>query len=102
MTELNMDQIKSFYKLATDEDAVSKEKLENFLANLPNEGDRTGLNILAKIAKTTDIDSFITMVTENELPPIDLSAEEMELLMGGGVGWWIGYIAGRAQRSYEQ
>ena len=38
-----------------------------------------------RVARATDEDGFVAWATQNELPPIRLSAEEMEAAKGGGL-----------------
>ena len=44
-----------------------------------------GTDILTRIAKQCDINSFIDCVQQSELPPVKLSQADMEVLKGGGL-----------------
>ena len=100
METTNNEQLKAFYDLATDTSEAGQEKLNNYIASQSNPNEEAGLRLIVKVAKTTDYESFVQMMTANELPPVELSEEEMELVLGGGAGWWCGYWKARAENSY--
>ena len=65
-----------------------------------------GYGLLHKIALQVDRATFVNVVVAGDIPPLKLSAQEMELVSGGKFGDWLKEkIAGAIQtagRVYEE
>ena len=79
----NDDTIESFYQGVRDgsikQDELSKE-----------------IGLLAKVANQSSLEDFSRMIQDGELPPIELTDQEMEQMQGGGWrDWWEAYKRAR-------
>ena len=72
------------------------ETLKTAPASIWDNTERANLGIVAKVAHECDFETFKDFVLKEEIPPIELSDEQLELIKGGGlalipilVGWGL-------------
>ena len=81
-------------KLSPEETETLYQKLRSrSLEEWAREDDAIEIHLAAKIAHKSTLEEFQTLLIENEIPPMELSDEEMEKISGGAFNFLNFYTA---------
>ena len=99
MTQTDEQNLTKFFHFASQTDEASESKWQAFIQTRDNQEE---LALIRKIARETDLESFLDFIINDESPPLALTEEELAILRGGAqVDYNFGRACGQAMKLWR-